>query len=170
MCALLPKRTIDLVIEYYKPATWLDVGCGIGSSLKYVKKKGIEVMGLENSAMAIKISKLQHIIKKTDLTTEVNLEKKFDLVWCYEVAEHLPEEFADIFVHTLIKHGNTIVLSAATPGQGGDGHVNEQPASYWIKKMNSYGFIVDEAVTARIQLLNDLYSKNVHCFKKDNTR
>ena len=166
MCSLLPKSTLDKVIRYYKPKTWLDVGCGTGSSLKYVKKKGIEIMGLENSSLAIKASKLGNQIKKCDLTIPLDLDRNFDVVWCYEVAEHLPEEKADILADTLVKHGNIIVLSAATRGQGGDGHINEQPHTYWIEKMANRGFIVDKEITEEIHALNELYSCNVHCFKK----
>jgi SAM-dependent methyltransferase len=166
MCSLLPKKTLDIVMRYYQPETWLDVGCGTGASLKYLKRHRIKIMGLENSDLAIKISKLGSFIKKHDLTLPINIGRRFDLVWCYEVAEHLPEEFANVFVDTLVCHGDNIVLSAATPGQGGDGHINEQPHSYWIKKMNDRGYNVDREITAEIQSLHELYSRNVHCFKK----
>ena len=48
MCSLLPRKTLDAVINYYNPKTWLDVGCGTGSVLKYVRKRGITGMGIEN--------------------------------------------------------------------------------------------------------------------------
>jgi SAM-dependent methyltransferase len=166
MCSLLPKKTLDAVINYYHPKTWLDVGCGTGTSLKYVQKQGIKTMGLENSDLAIKISKLQNLIRKHDLTVSLDLQQQFDVIWCYEVAEHLPEGSADTFLNTLVCHSKYIVLSAAVPGQGGDGHINEQPASYWIKKMNERGYIVDSPLTESIHALHELYSGNIQCFKK----
>ncbi len=166
MCSLFPKRTIDTVINLYKPKTWLDVGCGTAISLKYVNKLGLDAIGIENSDLAIKQSGIGALIKKLDLSIPVNLFRQFDLVWCYEVAEHLPEQYAEIFLNTLILHGKTIILSAAKPGQGGDGHVNEQPASYWIEKMKKRKFIVDEDATNIVHALNELYSANVYCFKK----
>jgi 2-polyprenyl-3-methyl-5-hydroxy-6-metoxy-1,4-benzoquinol methylase len=166
MCSLLPKKTLDIIIKNYQPKTWLDVGCGTGSSLKYVKKHGIKITGLENSELAIKASNLNDVIRKCDLTQPVNLKNRFDLVWCYEVAEHLPEEAADTLIDTLTDHSDCIVLSAAVPGQGGEGHVNEQYSEYWILKMKDRGFIVDETITTLIHSLNELYSGNVYCFKK----
>jgi hypothetical protein len=167
MCSLLPKKTLDAIISYYQPKTWLDIGCGPGSALKYVRKKGIMAMGIENSALAIHVSKLGKIIQKHDITQPINLQQHFHVVWCYEVAEHLPQEKDDTFINTLVFHGNIIVLSAAFPGQGGDGHINEQPASYWIQKMKNHGFIVDEPITNTIHALDELYARNVHCFKKE---
>jgi len=51
------------------------------------------------------------------------------------------EKYADTFVNTLCRHADTILFSAAHVGQGGDGHINEQPIDYWIekfKKNNQY--------------------------------
>ena len=57
-----------------------------------------------------------------------------------EVGEHLAERFADRYVKLLCSLSENIVFSAATPGQGGDDHINEQQHDYWITKFEREGF------------------------------
>jgi hypothetical protein len=71
----------------------------------------------------------------------------FDVAISTEVAEHLPERFADRYVDLLTKAAPQIVFTAAFPGQGGADHVNEQPASYWIGKFSARGFAFDEPLS-----------------------
>jgi SAM-dependent methyltransferase len=73
-----------------------------------------------------------------DLRKPLDLGRKFDLVVCVEVAEHLPKSFADVLVATLIRHSDLILFSAAHQGQGGHEHLNEQPPEYWIEKFVGY--------------------------------
>jgi hypothetical protein len=82
----------------------------------------------------------QSHFKVQDLTRPWNLGRKYDLVICLEVAEHLPDSASDLLVETLTKHGDVIIFSAAIPGQGGQNHVNEQWTSYWQNKFSKLGF------------------------------
>jgi 2-polyprenyl-3-methyl-5-hydroxy-6-metoxy-1,4-benzoquinol methylase len=166
MCSLIPIRTLDAVIGAYNPKTWLDAGCGTGASLEYILRRGISAAGLEFSDLAVIESGLEKYITQSDLTQAVDLKKVFDVVWCYEVAEHLPESSADQLVDTLVSHGRRVVFSAARPGQGGDGHINEQTKDYWQRKFESIGCTLDVETTSRINSLNELYSDNVICFYK----
>jgi hypothetical protein len=80
----------------------------------------------------------------------------FDLCCSIEVAEHLPEESADVFVETLCGLSNTIFFTAAVENQGGHGHINEQPNEYWIEKFSAFGFKYKEALTKQMrQEMND---------------
>jgi hypothetical protein len=57
-------------------------------------------------------------------------------------------------------------LSAATPGQIGTDHVNEQPHSYWIKKFQSNHYSFEE--TSSKQLSQHWKTSNVASFYYDN--
>lgn len=166
MCALLPRATLDSVVQTLHPQTWLDVGCGMGVSLKYILRQGIDANGIELSDQAIALSGLADKITRHDLSQPLDLHRLFDVVWCYEVAEHLPPEAADCLVTTLAMHTHTVILSAARPGQGGAGHLNEQEPDYWIQKFNAKGWKLDETLTAKIHLLKELYSDNVMVFQQ----
>jgi hypothetical protein len=66
------------------------------------------------------------------------------------VAEHLDEARADTFVQSLARHGDTIMFSAAIPGQGGTHHVNEQWPSYWAEKFAKAGYTAYDVIRPRI--------------------
>tara|TARA_B100001093_G_scaffold490702_1_gene529998 strand:+ start:602 stop:907 length:306 start_codon:yes stop_codon:yes gene_type:complete len=57
-----------------------------------------------------------------------------------EVAKHLSESSADQYISLLTNLAEVIVFTAATRGQGGLDHINEQPHSYWISKFSGKGF------------------------------
>jgi hypothetical protein len=62
-----------------------------------------------------------------------------DMATSFEVAEHLPASAADGFVRLLAASAAIVVFSAATPGQGGKGHINEQPHDYWATRFQAAG-------------------------------
>ncbi len=74
----------------------------------------------------------------------------YDLSFSTEVAEHVPEALADEFVKFMIGSGRDCVFTAAHPGQGGTGHINEQPQEYWIRKFEAMGRRHDRAASERI--------------------
>jgi hypothetical protein len=41
---------------------------------------------------------------------------------------------------TTLTQGSIVVITHATPGQGGYHHVNEQPAEYWVEQFARYQF------------------------------
>ena len=69
-----------------------------------------------------------------------NLERQFDLAQSLEVAEHLPQARAATFVSDLVAHAPVVLFSAASPGQGGENHINEQPAEYWRKLFRQHDY------------------------------
>jgi len=136
------ENILPFVFSIFKPISVLDVGCGNGSWLKACKDLGVaEIFGIdgilvESSELMIKESEfLRH-----DLTKKIELDKKYDMAISLEVAEHLPEDAADIFVDSLTKHASVILFSAAIPQQGGQNHLNEQWPNYWNEKFRKKGF------------------------------
>lgn len=82
----------------------------------------------------------QDCFEPWDLSTVVPCKKKYDLAISMEVAEHLPESASDVFVDNICNHADTVLFSAAHPGQGGDNHINEQPIEYWVEKFEKHGY------------------------------
>jgi len=121
----------------------VDFGCGTGGWLYAAKAYGIyDVVGIDGdyvdrNMMLIDASEfVAH-----DLETPIDLQRNYDLGISLEVAEHLSESVANQFVEILCKHSNTVLFSAAHPGQGGDNHINEQPFEYWESKFNENGYV-----------------------------
>ena len=163
-----PVKMIEKANTLWRPASVVDVGCGTGKALDYWLALGIsDVVGLEGSAVAIEASLNPDRIQQADLSKPVRLGRRFDLVYCIEVAEHIHPNFADIFVDTLTSLGDRILMTAAHPDQGGLGHLNEQPKEYWIQKMAARGFRRELDKELEIQSLRDLYWENVMVFEGD---
>jgi hypothetical protein len=75
----------------------------------------------------------------------------FDLAYCFEVAEHVPAPLGDILVGFISTHGREVLFTAAQPGQGGTGHINEQHPSYWQERFARYGKQLDVERTVAIR-------------------
>jgi SAM-dependent methyltransferase len=150
--ALRSARTIaNSILSDFKAARIIDVGCGTGALLEALHDRGCEVFGLEYSEAALKYCRSRRLcVAKFDLERDVfDYNRTFDVVVSMEVAEHLPEVVAVRYVELLTRLSRVVIFTAATPGQGGTDHVNEQPPSYWISKFQQRGFKHAEELTQR---------------------
>jgi hypothetical protein len=68
------------------------------------------------------------------------LGQHFDLCCCVEVAEHLREGAAPALVDGLVRLSDTVVFTAAAPGQSGVAHLNLRPKEYWQALFERRGF------------------------------
>ena len=134
------------IIEDFSPAYVADVGCGTGALLEQLRTANTAALGLEYSEAA-----LEHCRRRGLTVHRFNLEEPvppemmpaIDVAVSLEVAEHLPSKLAEPFVDVLCRASRAVVFTAATPGQGGRDHVNEQPHDYWIAKFGRRGFRLD---------------------------
>lgn len=122
-----------LLSDTLHPSSVVDFGCAQGAWLKAWQETGAEtIQGLDGSYVNQETLFIgAENFQPHDLGKAVDLGRTFDLAQCVEVAEHLPESSASILVDSLTRHADVILFSAAPPGQGGHGHINEQPYSYW---------------------------------------
>ena len=140
------------------PRSLLDVGCGKGEWL--------EVFDIEDSlGVDIAAPDGERFIRQ-DLNWPLMLDRTFDLVLSLEVGEHLPEASADTLVHSIIRHGRTVVFSAAVPGQEGKGHINCQPHEYWHDKFEARGYAMFDIIRPYIRHpdVSPWYSANTFAY------
>ncbi len=144
------KLVAEAVYQVFRPASLADLGCGCGVYSHLFKLKGVKVTALDGVLPPPEHSFPVEVIKR-DLTEPLkNVWGQFDLALCLEVAEHIPEEFSDIFLTNLTGFSGRLVMSAAPPGQGGQHHVNEQPRRYWARKLAALGFAYNRRASGRI--------------------
>jgi hypothetical protein len=130
----------------------IDVGCGRGVWLEEWRRNGIEdAIGADGDY----VDRNRLLIPRErfsafDLAQGFNLGRRFDLVQSLEVAEHIPASQADRLIESLTAHGDLMLFSAATPGQGGEFHVNEQPPEYWRTKFANRGFLIFDCIRPQI--------------------
>lgn len=153
-----------------------DIGCAIGDYVLWLKEHGIQAIGVEGSEEARKYFVTDGIFV-LDLRMDLPITKgcKVDVAFSLEVAEHIEPEFSDIYVSNLCKFSDTILISAAIPGQKGHGHVNCQPMEYWVEKFGAFGYQLSPGLmTLWVSNLSHInhrkelhsYCKNVMIFKK----
>lgn len=166
-----PSQILPIILEKYSPKSALDVGCGIGTWLKVIGDLGLnDILGIDG--IAIQDSELlisNDKFLQVDLCQSWDLGRRFDLVLCLEVAEHLPENSANLLVHSLTMHSDLIVFSAACPNQFGQGHINCQWPIYWQKLFNSYNYSCFDELRALIWDLDFpefWYKQNIFVAKK----
>ena len=136
------EQVLPILFETYNPTSIIDVGCGLGNWIEVAKRlTGAQIIGVDGNYVNRKLLKIdENEFVEQDLTKPFNLNKKFDLAICLEVAEHLPESSAVGFIQSITNHADVIMFSAALPGQGGQNHINEQWPSYWQEHFNNCGF------------------------------
>lgn len=160
--------------EELAPSSALDIGCGRGAVLAALQTRGVQVFGIDRADSALDFCRERGLeVRKVDLeaATLPSLGRTFDVVISIEVAEHLYARHADRYVGWLCDAADrTVVFTAATPGQGGYDHVNEQPHRYWISQFKRRGFVYDTTRSGRWRELwreggaADWYWKNVMVF------
>lgn len=140
-------RTIaDIFVTDMPEGSVIDLGCGNGYIIERLRERGYSVTGVDGSPEVRKHwpEALIH-----DLTKPLDVIRTgtADSVVCTEVAEHLPHEAADQLVDNICNsaagESSVIFFSAAKAGRGGEHHLNEQPAEYWVEKFNRRGFYLD---------------------------
>jgi SAM-dependent methyltransferase len=143
-------RLAHYINEWAHPRSVCDFGCGNGAILCYFAQRGMDVMGVEGSKDA-----LEHIppdIRGRIVLADLSKPGQFgshDLVTSVEVAEHIPKRAAHHFVDNVARTARGYVfLTAASPGQWGEGHINCQPQEYWINLFEERGWRYDRPATA----------------------
>jgi hypothetical protein len=148
----------------------VDFGCGIGGWLAAAKSldatvfRGFEGDWIRKTPTLID----QSCIEVVDLSVESpKLERRYDLCMSLEVAEHLPEKVAGRFCDDLTGASDFVLFSAAIPGQGGAGHVNEQFIDYWIELFWQRHYVPLDLIRPYIQNDKQIYwwlRQNMICF------
>jgi SAM-dependent methyltransferase len=148
---LSSDKIVDLLYPLLKPASVVDVGCGLGNFLKAFKDKGVgKVLGINGDW--VPREKLFKNIEKNDfivwdLNNPFRIKDRFSFVICLEVAEHLKEESAEILIQSLTLLGDIILFSAATPLTWYDGsHLNNQWPPYWSRLFEKYNFKMHDVI------------------------
>lgn len=135
-------QVLPLLNEAVDIRSVLDVGCGAGAWLSVHRQLGVsDFLGVDGDYVdrSLLMVDAAHF-KPQDITKSFDFNRKFDLVQCLEVAEHINPGASDKLVDNLVRHGHRVMFSAAVPGQGGEDHINEQTYEFWRDKFAQRGY------------------------------
>ncbi|MBC7800223.1 MAG: methyltransferase domain-containing protein [Gemmatimonadaceae bacterium] len=146
------RRVVPIVVEQLRPASVVDIGCGVGTWLGVFREHGVtRTLGLDGDYVERRALRIDaDDFNATDLSLPFSVPGRFDLAVCLEVAEHLPAARAAALVRTLVGAAPFVLFSAAIPGQGGTHHINEQWQDYWRHLFESEGYRAVDLIRPQI--------------------
>jgi SAM-dependent methyltransferase len=144
---------LPLVAAAIGPASVLDVGCGRGIWLAVWQDLGVkDVLGLDGDYIAPeRLAIGRDRFRATNIAAPFDPGRRWDLVQCLEVAEHIPPASSEQLVRNLVGQGDVILFSAAVPGQGGHDHINERPLDDWRELFAREGYRAFDLVRPRVR-------------------
>ena len=137
------------LIQWTQPKNIVDFGCGEGVWLEVARglDENISFLGIDCDYLDRERLKIpSDLFMAADLSRPLEIKEKYDLAISTEVAEHIEERYSEQFVDNITSAADRIFFTAATPGQDGVNHINEQWQSYWIEKFRRRGYFVDLSV------------------------
>jgi SAM-dependent methyltransferase len=160
--------------QIFQPVSVLDVGCGRGTWLKACHELGSKcLLGFDggwNNQSSMIDSAIK--FKSIDLNEPFFVTRKVDLIISLEVAEHLEPSTAPLFVKCLTDASDVILFSAAYTKQGGIGHINEQPHTFWARLFAENKFVPFDLFRPIFWGNDDVcfwYRQNVFLYVKKNS-
>jgi len=144
-----PKHYQDMAswIRYCKPERILEIGCGIGHRVFAANSLMVEAFGCDVSDYAISRAKKEYPAYKENYVKQDAADvpdNSADLVFTYDVLEHLPEKEIDAMIKNLIRVSNRWVINGITFGDNPNfpldpTHITGKPKSWWKEKLESHG-------------------------------
>ena len=148
-------------------ATVLDLGCGVGHYGPPLRACGAAWRGYDGAENVVEAT--EGAVQWADITEPLFLGMD-DWVMSLEVGEHLPAEYAKIYLDNVARHAQKgVVLSWAIPGQIGHGHINNQPNEWVVAQMRSRGFAFDAGASDGMRAIARLpwFRNTLMVFRRD---
>jgi hypothetical protein len=132
-----------MLMQLLKETDIVDLGAGLGQYGVRFQQLGRKGKYLAYDGAVNTEDFTNNFVSYADLTKPLKAEGSW--VLSFEVGEHIPKQFQDMYVENLIKNAQEgLVLSWAVVRQGGHGHVNERTNNDVIAQIESLGFQYDE--------------------------
>jgi len=138
------RQVAEIIDHYFDFDSVLDIGCGMGLYLYELSRLNKEVYGCDSSLDGIAMASKEIFVFYADATKPLIVNRDFDLVICFEVAEHIQKRYSGQLVQNCVKYGKRVLFTAAPKGQGGVGHINEQPTAFWVDLFGGMHYSLEE--------------------------
>jgi SAM-dependent methyltransferase len=136
-------RVAERIVADFAPRTVLDVGCAQGMLVEALRDRGVEADGIDVSAPAIEAVRAD--IRPFCAVGSIRdpLPRRYDLITCLNVLEHLPADEAEAAIAHLCAAADEILFSSAPDDFAAAAHVNVRPYEFWAGLFARQGFVRD---------------------------
>lgn len=133
----------DQIVRDLRPTSVLDAGCAIGLLVEQLLNRNVDASGVDisdyaNSQMPDEVREHCWVASLTE-----PIGRRFDLVTCVEVVEHMPPADVRTAIANLCSASDRVLLSSSPYDYGEPTHLNVQPPEYWSSLMAANGFVRD---------------------------
>jgi hypothetical protein len=131
------------VVADIHPASVLDAGCAMGFLVEGLRSLGVEAYGIDVSQHAIE--QIHENIKPYCAIASVTdpLPRRYDLIVCIEVLEHLQEVDAERAVSSFCEATDQVLFSSTPFDYVEATHFNVRPPDYWAGLFARHSFYRD---------------------------
>jgi len=138
---------LTYIVAKLKFHSVLDVGCGMGYQLLGFLQAGKEVRGIE--VCDYLLNNFLKVFVGTDLVRKGRIQEipfdvnTFDLVYCTDVLEHIPEADVDVAIKELVRVSNKYIFSTISTVPAVccpelKLHETVKPVEWWDEKWSKY--------------------------------
>jgi SAM-dependent methyltransferase len=141
--ALGPSNILaETLHRFFTPTSALDVGCAVGFVVKRLRELGVSAWGCDISDWAVSTAEVPYV-RQMDVSI-LPIQGQFDLVYCYDVVEHVPESRLDFMLSNLWQASNKhLLVVPATYAEGVTEDPNEpthlifHDRDWWLQLINN---------------------------------
>ncbi len=133
----------EAIVRTMNPRTVLDAGCAMGFLVEGLRERGVEAWGMDVSEYAV--ARVHPDVRpycSVGSVTE-SLNRKYDLIVCIEVLEHLTAREAEQAVENFCENSEDVLFSSTPFDYKEATHFNVQPPEYWAELFARQHFFRD---------------------------
>lgn len=123
--------------------TAMDVGCASGYLVESFHKFGVVAEGIDISEYALSCVKedMKNVCYRQSITEP--LAKKYDLITCIEVLEHLRPEEISLAIENICNATDLVIFSSTPFDYDEETHLSVHSVDYWVEQFAYQGFYHD---------------------------
>lgn len=151
-----PSRILaETLFRFFRPLNSLDAGCAVGHDVKRLAELGVDAHGVDISDWAVEYANTPRI-RQDDFSQRL-INKQYDLVYSYDVVEHILPERLGFAINNLWQATRRDLLVVPATYENGETfdpaeptHLIFKPYGWWVDFIAAQtGARFDEEATRR---------------------
>lgn len=136
-------KIAEALVAQIGPRSVLDAGCALGLLVEQLRLRGVDAEGVDISEYAIANAPeaARPFVRVGSVAAPFG--RRYDLIVCIEVLEHMPPAEAEATVANLCAHSDDVLFSSSPLDFKEATHFNVRPIEHWAELFARHGFVRD---------------------------